>query len=138
MVGIMNKKQEIVNGVIMFSMIVLTSCNKDSNNKDCLSYEPAFVGIVEGPSTGQVNEEINFQVIFGVHNGCGQFGSFEESSEGNSRTISVTAKYEGCGCTNDAPGRIGTYKFKTSQAGTYYLKFLQVNNVYLIDTLTIQ
>lgn len=110
-------------------------CAKD---KVCLSYEQAFVGHVDGNSIGQINQEINFQVSFGCHNGCGQFGHFEEIVSGNTRTIIVNAKYEGCACTQDAPSRTATYKFKTSQAGTYLLKFQQANNTFLTDTLTVQ
>ncbi len=96
-----------------------------------MSYERAFVSKVEGSTTGQVNQEIALQVYFGCHNGCGQFGNFEENISANTRTIIVNAKYEGCVCTQEVPVRIGSYKFKTSQAGIYYLKFLKESNTYL-------
>src|SRR5688572_10923780 len=128
----MNNEQGIQK-IIFLTVFTISfgSCSKNNIDKDCLEYTRAFVSKVEGPSTGQINQEVNFQVYFGVHNGCGQFGNFEESIEANSRLIKVIAKYEGCICTQDAPGRIGDYKFRTSQTGTYFLKFLQVNNNYL-------
>lgn len=85
-----------------------------------------------------VNQEIILTVSFGCYNGCGQFGSFDEVISGNATTITVNAKYEGCICTQDAPIRQTTYKFKKSQAGTFDLKFLQAENTYLIHTITVQ
>lgn len=119
----------------IFFVIACVSCR---NDKNCLLYEQAFVSKVEGSSNGQINQEISLQVYFGCNNGCAQFGNFEENISGNTRTIIVNARYEGCFCIQIAPTLIETYKFKTSQAGTYYLKFLQRNNTYLTDTLTIQ
>lgn len=73
-----------------------------------------------------------------MFNGCGQFGSFTENKQGKTITLGVIAKYEGCICTEIAPILNEIYTFKTIEQGTYYLKFLQKDNNYLVDTLVIQ
>jgi len=114
---------------------MLSNCKKDDK---CIDYKQAPVTATNTPATGIVNQDIAINVSFGCTNGCGQFGKLEETTQGNIRTIKITAKYEGCTCIMIAPILQTTYKFRTSNSGTYYLKFLQNDNVYLIDTLTIQ
>ena len=93
---------------------------------------------IEGANSALVNQEIILTVSFGCYSGCGQFGNFNEVISGNTTTISVNAKYEGCICTQDAPIRQTTYKFKKSQTGTFDLKFLQTENTYLTHTIIVQ
>ncbi|SFB95003.1 hypothetical protein SAMN05421780_10272 [Flexibacter flexilis DSM 6793] len=117
-------------------------CCKDleckDKDSDCTSYRNEAVNEVDGPSTGLVNQELNYTVSFSCYNGCGDFGKFEEAvGANNTRTISVVAKYQGCMCTQDVPSRRATYKFKAIQAGTYYLKFQQNGTNYLTKTVTI-
>jgi len=70
-----------------------------------------------------INKPVQVEVQFGVSNGCGQFGKFLESSNGNTRTIEVEAKYIGCICTQDIPIRNTQYEFLTSEPGVYRLMF---------------
>ncbi|MCD6010796.1 MAG: hypothetical protein K0Q79_658 [Flavipsychrobacter sp.] len=121
-------------GMLLITAL-FTNCGKDNNK--CLSHEQAYVSKVEGNKTGKVNQVMTFQVYFGCNSGCGQFGSFDENLSGNTRTVIVKAKYEGCICTADAPTRVATYSFTPSQPGTYYLKFLKTPNAYSTDTVTI-
>ena len=123
--------------LILCSIIIQMSCQKKST-ENCSSTEQAFIGKVDGIKSGNVNQEIPFTVYFGLNNGCGKYGTVIENISGNTRTISVNATYIGCACTLMA-GVISTnYIFKTTQAGTYYLKFLQGNNTFITDTLIIQ
>ena len=134
----MTKRNFIIFTCLVFSILVLSSCNKTQGDNKCLSYIKAPVIKVEGPNTGLVNQDINLTVSFGCFNGCGQFGNFEQTSNGDTTTINVIAKYEGCLCTLDAPLRQTTFKFKVTQTGTYYLKFLQTGKTYLTDTIRVQ
>ena len=134
----MTKRNFIIFTCLVFSILVLSSCNKTQDDNKCLSYIKAPVIKVEGPNTGLVNQDINLTVSFGCFNGCGQFGNFEQTSNGDTTTINVIAKYEGCLCTLDAPLRQTTFKFKVTQTGTYYLKFLQTGKTYLTDTIRVQ
>ena len=123
---------------ISLSMLVSLNCTKKENNSKCLSYEIGPVTNVGGPATGFVNQDIFLLISFGCYNGCGQFGYFEQSFNGNTAIINVIAKYQGCICTQDTPIRQTIYKFRAAQPGTYYLKFLKTTGNYLIDTITIQ
>jgi hypothetical protein len=131
--------------IIQLAMVCITttlmafSCTKENTeNNKCLSYSKAAVITVLGATTGSINQDINLAVSFGCSNGCGQFGSFEQVRTGNTFEISVTAKYEGCICTQDLPVRTQTYTFRASQAGTYQLKFAQLNNSYITHTIIVQ
>ena len=123
----------------LFSLIItLLGCNKKNDDSTCLSFTKAPVTKIEGANSALVNQEIILIVSFGCYSGCGQFGNFNEVISGNTTTISVNAKYEGCICTQDAPIRQTTYKFKKSQTGTFDLKFLQTENTYLTHTIIVQ
>lgn len=113
--------------------IFFISCNKDN----CIESKRAFIVETTTPKTGNVGENINIEIRFGVNNGCGQFGKFIETDNGNIKTIEVEALYEGCACTMDAPIRITNYIFHTSQSGTYYLKFKSSSSGFITDTLII-
>ncbi len=127
------------NIVIFFSLaLLLVSCKKNKENSNCLSYTNAAVTNIAGPNTAFVNQEIVLTISFQCTNGCGQFGSFEETSLGNNINVTVKAKYEGCICTQDIPIRTTQYKFKKSQSGSFELRFLQSNNSYLSHTIVVQ
>lgn len=127
------------NIVILFSFaLLLLSFKKNKENSNCLSYTNAAVTNIAGPNTAFVNQEIVLTISFQCTNGCGQFGSFEETSLGNNINITVKAKYEGCICTQDFPIRTTQYKFKKSQSGSFELRFLQSNNSYLSHTIVVQ
>lgn len=128
----------IISTFLTFISVCLLSCDKTQDDNKCLSYTQAPVTKIEGPNTGNVNQDINLIVSFGCFNGCGQFGKFEQTSKDDTTTINVIAKYEGCICTQDAPIRQTTYKFKATKSGTYFLKFLQTEKAYLTYTIQIQ
>ena len=132
----MNKKY--LNQVVFSLIIILLGCDKKHEDTSCLSSTKAPVTKIEGANSALVNQEIILTVSFGCYNGCGQFGNFDEVFSGNSTTIAVNAKYEGCICTQDAPIRQTTYKFKKSQTGTFDLKFLKTENTYLTHTIIVQ
>ncbi len=135
----MNNHFYVKGTLICFILIgSFTTCKKAKLEEQCIIYSQAPVSNVEGPSTAEINQYVPFTVYFGCYNGCGQFGFFSEEFSENTLTITVNAKYEGCICTQDAPTRQTIYNFKTSKAGTYFLKFFQTGNSYLVDTLIVQ
>lgn len=122
--------------VLIFSLT--TSCSHDDDkNNECVDYEIGYVTSVSAPNTGAINETVNIEVNFGVFNGCGGFGKFIETENGNSRTIEVEAKYEGCICTQDAPIRTTNYEFTASNAGEYELNFISSPTEFITVNLTI-
>lgn len=125
--------------ITLFLDCFFSSCKKSSEPSDnCITYQQSPVAEVTGPKTGSINKDINFTVSFGCSSGCAKYGTCSQTVDGNTRTIMVITRYEGCICTMIAPILQTTYTFKTAQAGTYFLKFLQSNNYYLTDTLVVQ
>ncbi len=109
--------------LIIISSLIISCDNNDDENNECIEYEVGYITSVNAPSSGNVNETIDIEVNFGVFNGCGGFGKFIETENGNVRTIEVEAKYEGCICTQDAPIRTTNYEFTVNNAGEYELNF---------------
>lgn len=126
--------------VFIFLNAIFTGCSKATDGGDtwCYNFFISPVVKVEGPKTTAVNQSIDLKILFTCFNGCGNFGNYEQIVNGNTTTINVIAKYEGCICTQDVPIRQSTYSFSAPQAGIYFLKFSQTGNVYLTDTITVR
>ncbi|HEY9168138.1 MAG TPA: hypothetical protein VIN72_01470 [Lutibacter sp.] len=123
----------------LFLLLSLMSCDNDddNNNNECIENYIAYVVSVNSVDSGTVNESINIEVKFGVSNGCGGFGKFIETKNGNTRTIEVEAKYTGCICTQNAPIITTNYKFITNKAGNYELNFKSSPTEYITVNLII-
>jgi hypothetical protein len=128
------KKYIIIIGILLLTNI---SCSENDKN-DCVENKLAYVASVDPPSHGVINEIINIEVNFGVSNGCGQFGEFIETENGNVKTIEVNARYEGCICTQDAPIRTVNYEFITQIPGNYELRFKSTDTDYITVNLLIE
>lgn len=122
--------------LVIFSALV--SCNNDDDQEDCGStFETAYVDSINAPDTGNVGEAIPIEVTFFVMNGCGIFNEFEETSNGNSRTIIVNAEYECRACTQSIDRISATYNFSASTPGDYELKFQSGLDDFIIINITI-
>lgn len=104
----------------------------------CISYEQAPVLSANVPTSGNVNQVISITMNFEVRNGCGGFGSITETNSGNTKTITVKAKYEGCFCTQVIGNIQTTYNFTVTTTGIHTIKFLQPDGNFLTYTITIQ
>ncbi|WP_291148713.1 hypothetical protein [Flavobacterium sp. UBA7680] len=104
----------------------------------CLSFENANIISANVPDTGNVNQVIPIKVSFVIRNGCGGFGSITETNSGNTKTITVKAKYEGCYCTQNIGTVETTYNFTAATTGSHIIKFLQPNGEFLTYTINIQ
>lgn len=124
----------LIGTLLAFSMLL--SCKKTKDNA-CITHTPAIVAKVSGPNTALVNQEIDLTVSYILTNGCGHFENLEAASKSNTTTITLKARYEGCVCTDILLGGQINYTFKSEQAGAFYLKFLQPDNTYLIDTINV-
>ena len=118
--------------IVIFGIVV--SCNDDN---ECITNNIEYVTSINSPNTGTINETVNIEVNFKVRNGCGRFGKFIESENGNIRNIEVEAKYEGCICTQEVPIRTVNYEFKTTNSGNYELKFKSSPTEFITVNLTI-
>lgn len=123
--------------IVACLVILLVACERNAYLADCAYGDMAPVTNVSGANTAMVNQEILLEVSFGVTNGCGRFGSFDQVNSGNTSTIKVLAFYEGSFCTMNAPILKAEYKFIATHAGTYELKFDKGQGNYLIHTITV-
>lgn len=123
--------------ILSVFLLVIFSCSNEEQKNNCIENKIAYVTSLNSPLTGKVNENINIEVSFGVNNGCGNFGKFIETGSGNTKTIEVEARYEGCVCTMDAPTRKTNYVFKTQNSGNYIFKFKSSSTEYITVNLTI-
>ena len=124
--------------ILITSITLLIGCKKKIEESKCLTYLKAPVTKVESATAALVNEEVNLTVSFSCYNGCGGFGNLNEVSTGNSTTIFINARYDGCICTQDVPTRQTIYKFKKSLPGTYELKFMQSGETYITHIIKVQ
>ena len=128
---------------IIISILFLTSfsCTKENisaiEEEDCMETQRAYVGGINSPSTGKVNEIIDIDVYFGVYNGCGGFSKFITTTTGNTKTIGLEVVYAGCLCYQNAPLLAETYEFKATESGIYYLNFISSPETVITATLTI-
>lgn len=122
----------------MIIFLVVLSCDKKEEDENCLEYKNSFVTNIDAPSNGIVNEDTIIEVFFPVINGCGNFNKFIEVENGNTTTIEVQAKYEGCICTQAIETRSIDYIFNTQTAGDYEFKFKSGENEFIIVNITIE
>ncbi len=133
----MKKKNNFLLISIMIIGLLISCSDDDEKENECTSSKTEYVTSINSPTTGVVNEAINIEVNFQVFNGCGGFGKFIETENGNSRIIEVEAKYVGCICTQDAPIRTVNYEFTASNAGNYELNFKSSPTEFITANLTI-
>ena len=79
-----------------------------------------------------------FDIGFRVVDSCGDFGSFEETIEGNVITVKLIAKYAGCDCIQGDQIRNTVYNFNTTSPGTYVLKFKAADDTYITQTVEVE
>ena len=122
--------------IVIFGIVV--SCNDDNNEEDeCITNKIEYVTSINSPNTGTINDTVNIEVNFRVSDGCGGFGKFIESENGNIRNIEVEAKYEGCICTQAFESKTVNYEFKSTNSGNYELKFKSSPTEFITVNLTI-
>lgn len=104
----------------------------------CLSLKHASVISAVVPANGNVNQTIPIDISFEINNGCGSFGNITETNSGNTKTITVNAKYEGCFCTQNMGVVQKTYNFIAATTGLHTIKFIQPNGEFLTYSINIQ
>lgn len=108
--------------LVVLILILIFGCKNDDDS-DCSQRQSEYVTSVEGASNGKVNEPIDINIEFFVYNGCGQFGKFIETRNGNIWEIEIEALYEGCICTTDIRLRTAVYEFIPNNTGEFQLRF---------------
>lgn len=104
----------------------------------CLSYRHAHVLSANVPKNGNVNKTIPIDISFTINNGCGGFGTITEINSGNTKTITVNAKYEGCFCTQNMGTVKIKYNFIAAKKGKHTIIFSQPDGKSLMYIINIQ
>lgn len=107
-------------------------------DQTCLSFQQATVLSANVPVAGAANQPIAIPIRFDVINGCGEAGNFTLSQDGNTHTITVNAKYEGCVCTQAIRTIETTYLFTATTTGEHTIRFLQPDGQFLTYSIHIQ
>ncbi len=125
---------------IIAIVTTLFSCKKtNTNDNNCSSTVNSGIFTVNSSTlTANVNQEINFELLFAVINGCGISSDLETLKEGNIVTINAKTKYEGCICTQIYFEVKKAYSFKSPIAGNFKLKFNRGDNSFIEKDVVIQ
>lgn len=123
--------------LIFAGMLIMASCSTSSSEPYCFTSTGSASLAVVGPDTGQINQQLTYNVSFKILNSCGVFDSFAEST-GFPKTVVAKINYEGCSCKNEETTVTKPYTFTATAAGTYVLKFATNDvNAPITKTVTI-
>ena len=120
-----------------FAMLGMIACKKDPV---FTAEEQYNILSVSGPPTGLINTDVDVAVTHPYSNGCDYLGRFEETKNGNIVSIKAYSKPvpKNSACTQDAGTRTMIYKFKSTTAGSYELRFMNRDGSFVNHAITIQ
>lgn len=126
--------------VVLFLSMTFVSCNNDDDDKiPGPITKSAFVTQITGPETGQVNEELSFDVTFLADNTCGQFDRISEVMINKVKGLQIEVRYPSEVCTQQVPSPKKTiYKFQSSVKGTFEIKFRKSETEFLTQKVVIE
>ena len=124
--------------LIILIVPVLLGCRKNNGNTKCISFSNTEIIGVNGPDSGLVNLPSDYTVQYPI-GGCETFNGFKEIKFRDTIVIYATIQSALCNpCPQFTFLTSSIYQFKSTKAGTYYLKFFQTNNASIFDTLKIK
>jgi hypothetical protein len=131
---------------VLFALLSVTAgCKKDDGvqKKAESKLVQSTIAGVNGPTTGSVNQELTFSIIWQNTAGTTKFDHLKDSTSDNTKFIRLFALTNVPDTASVSPGGPNsvTYKFKAATAGTYYLKFYNSDNsdkTAIVDTLIIK
>ncbi|MBI3259849.1 MAG: hypothetical protein HYZ54_10300 [Ignavibacteriae bacterium] len=135
--NIFDWKKKLFIAISFLGLILTTNCTSNGSDENCISYLHAKVENVSFPEFGQVNKSIPINISFQCINGCGKFGSIEETNNGKVKSLKVISKYEGCICTQELLVLNHIYDFIAIDTGIYTVNFLQPDGVIISKSITI-
>jgi hypothetical protein len=125
--------------LVTAQLVSLTGCEERTELDMCRTRRTSGVSRVEGPSTGQVNQNIAITAYVTLAGNCSGFERFTQTTSGNTQTITANTYTNTCvACTQNFFESPAVYAFKASKPGTYYLKFASFNDQYVTDTLVVK
>jgi hypothetical protein len=128
--------------ILVFQICLLFGCTADKKpaenpDSDCILVVVAPVSKVDVSTTAQVSQNIPVDITYWITNGCGGFLKFDETNEGNSKTIKVMAKYGGCVCTLPVFELHAVYNFVPTSAGIYTIKVDKGDGTFFSNEITV-
>lgn len=110
----------------------------DNGNPDpCINFSHATVLTTTVPTTGIVNNVVEIPLTFLVNNGCGGFGNIIQTNVGNTKTLSINAKYSGCICTLAMNAIKTTFNFIPTIVGLQIIKIAQPDGSFLTYNINV-
>jgi hypothetical protein len=120
--------------LIILAVLLTLSCKKDKDNKNLKQWDMTKV---EGAAAGNTNQVISLTVSWPFRSGCDALDEFRETREGNTVSIKAYGHTAEGPCTDNAGIKTKAYEFKASKAGTYELRFINIDNSVIVHPLTI-
>ncbi|GAB3014978.1 hypothetical protein GCM10027051_18300 [Niabella terrae] len=117
--------------------LISAQCTKSEGVSDCQRTVVTPADAVTGPTSTNLGQETEIKVRFTVSNGCGNFGEFEETAEGQTHQISILADYAGCNCTTALKEIEAVYLFKPVTAGEHQLIFKNKEGQNIVHTIQV-
>jgi hypothetical protein len=114
---------------------LLVSCDKNDVSES--EFDNSVITHVEGPATAAVGQQVELMVTLQGNNGCAVSGQLQENIEGKTRVIRGKVNYQGEACHQALVPVVEIYKFQTAIKGTYELKFLKIDNTFVIHKITV-
>ncbi len=127
-------------------VFAVSSCKKDESIavKKGLDNKvvQTTIAAVNGPTTGAVNQTLNFTIMWRDTAQYANFSRLEQLSKDNITTIKIFASGDSTAkALQNNNESAAPFKFKATMAGTYYLKFYKADNsdkTAIIDTVTVK
>ena len=115
-------------------------CSKEEEDVPALrAAAPApIVQVMMPEKTVAAGESVGITIHFLVNNGCGEFGSFNATKDGQTLTVKVYPQYRGEVCADAIFTREAIYNFEPESPGTYTLKFWAGDSKFTTKTLVVQ
>lgn len=133
--------------VLIFCILfIAASCKKDDTavQKYLVNSQlvQGTIAGVNGPTTGAVNQELTFNIVWQNADSTVRFNNLLDSTVDNTRHIKLFAVTNVADSATYAKNLKSVfYKFKADTPGTYYLKFYKADNsekTAIIDTVSIK
>ena len=117
-------------------LILIVSCKKST--QETYNSVQWNMNRVEGVTSGSLNQTITLIVYYPTSSGCDVFDKFEQSIQDKIVSIkayghTVTSTF----CTDVAIERSAAFSFEPTSTGSFELRFINKDNSYFTDNLTI-
>ncbi len=125
--------------MIIVTIILFTfSCTKNSEPNIPVTPLLQFnMTKVEGGLSGTTNQPVNLTVYWLYSSGCDVLDKFEESRQANIVSIKAYGHINEGICTHDAGIKTKIYNFTSTTAGTFELRFINRDNSFITQFVTI-